>query len=213
MVDIVDGAAMDIYHCFISYPCIPSIEGFVEDLRRTLILHLNRHFPTRVDDKHVFLDRKRLEAGELYDETLCQTICRSVCMIVVYCPQYGSRNYCKKEYSAMRLVEHRRSSLHQSSNGLIIPLVVGGRAEDVPQEIKRRHHRDFSRCLIGRPGVMESKKFSGYVDEIATYILDRYRELDGHMQNAFGFCSEFESLESLNGDDWAEHRPRFVFRD
>jgi hypothetical protein len=163
--------------CFISY-----CHGRDTAYTRTFITELRRALEEGLDQlmmEKVIVDFERLEPSALYNEALAKDICESVCMIVVYSPLYEQSGYCRREYEAMRRLEEQRLALLGDDGrtlGLIIPVVLAHDVDDLPDQIKGRHHIcDMSKFSLLRPRIGRHKEFHPQIQKICRAILERYR--------------------------------------
>ena len=131
--------------CFISYVRGQHdlIRGFLTQLTKALSSSLEPYF-----DEGPYFDQE-LQAGEYFDQKLADAICRSVCMIVIYYPKYGLHEYCLREFEAMKSLEKDRLPLLGATGngrGLIIPILLRGKVDDLPEEI--RNHIHYRHCAL-----------------------------------------------------------------
>lgn len=182
--------------CFISYRSYREdreedmlVKRFVEDLYFALANEMRI-----VIDQRVFLDKKCLQPGVLFNEELAKAICKSVCMIVVFTPRYFLSPYCAREYKAMEQLEQSRLELlghvADQNHGLIIPLVFRG-LNSMPQELKsRRHFADFSDFTMASRKMSVHPKYAQKIKELAEYIHARCTEFE-NVPHAFDDCATF----------------------
>src|SRR5262245_7494356 len=138
------------YSCFISYvhsgipqPGSAVMRQFVDELEGLLAEELE----TQVDEP-IFRDNEGLSGGDLIDPALGEALCGSAAWIVVYVPRYPKREYCRREFTAMQLLERQRL---QALNGglpqresMIIPVVLRGDTVVLPPaEAGPRLYEDF----------------------------------------------------------------------
>ena len=124
------------YACFISYAhgqgkhVSPLIEAIYNELLSQLEMHCT---------EQVYLDKHRLLPGYEYNEALATAICQSACMVVAYAPIYAERDYCRREFAAMKQLEqHRKHLLGDKAKGhrFIIPVVFAGDIDSLPENLK-----------------------------------------------------------------------------
>ncbi|MEM8526968.1 MAG: toll/interleukin-1 receptor domain-containing protein [Bacteroidota bacterium] len=166
------------YACFISYRHLGGdmksfINKFCSRLDEKLSLELE-------GDQRLFLDVERMKPGYVLDENIKQALCKCCCMIVIYTRSYLSANhpYCARELSAMlKLEAKRRQILERADVGLIIPVILSGKEEEIPRVLRenRIYSTDFlqfTRLGFRNLTASQRRKF-----EEATHIIaDRVRE-------------------------------------
>src|SRR5437764_15246498 len=92
--------------CFISYrhagPASEIVRGLVGKLAEQLAL-LSPSYP-------IYVDEKRLKAGDYLDAELAAAMCRSICMVLLFTPEYFDLDhpYCAREYRGMKTIEAAR---------------------------------------------------------------------------------------------------------
>ncbi|MBI5471565.1 MAG: toll/interleukin-1 receptor domain-containing protein [Ignavibacteriae bacterium] len=206
------------YACFISY-CHGQgalVSSFIEQLKTSLKACLEPYFDT---DECVYIDEDRLKSGALYNTGLADAICRSMSMIVVYMPKYEHHSYCLREYTAMERLEAERFKLSGNGaaqdRGMIIPILFRGRADDLPERIrKHRHFCDFSKFTTATSDILKNEEFVRKIEEIASYIYDLSKEFDSLAANPCSNCSSFQLPAETEVKPWHETIPvtPFVFR-
>jgi TIR domain len=176
------------YSCFISYKHGQNqlTEKIINDLQVALEAELSQYF-----NEGIFIDRDRLKGGTFFNENLATALCQSVCMIVVYNVVYFKSNYCLREFRAMEKLEAKRLGANPK-NGLIIPIVFRG-INKLPNEIKgRRQFYDFETFDPTVPGMINEKRYYDKIKEIASYIYDRYEELQATNTDYCVECGSFK---------------------
>lgn len=194
------------YSCFISYRHGQRalLERIINDLDEALSAELELLL-----EQEIFLDRKRLEGGDFYNERLASALCESVCMIVVFTPTYFSRThtYCSREYKAMeKLEEERMEAIGIASDrrrhGLIIPIVFRG-ATELPEELKKKRlFYDFTEFMLCDTEIGKNPKYAGEICKIAAYIAARYREFSYCADDFLGRCDEFKLPSDEEIGEW-----------
>lgn len=188
---------MPINHaCFISYPHSiigDSTQTFVDNF----IEPLSRELGFLVQEKDsIYVDRKRLQPGAIWDPELTKAICESACMIVLYTPLYLCSEYCLREYVAMEILEEKRKKIlgqeYNQQNGMIIPLVIP-MYFDLPDKLKQiRQCVDVSEYKL-RKFNTEDKNDRDLVSRIGAqiiYNLKKTRQID---ESVFDIkCSDFD---------------------
>jgi len=164
--------------CFISY-CHGQKElmtRFIDELKHALESSIEPYL-----DEEVYIDVERLGPGYRYNEALAQAICRSVCMVTVLMPKYFSHDYCLRELAAMKRLEEQRfqtmGAMMRHGEGLIIPIILRGKRQDLPPEIRDHVHCcDFSRYSTAiAPRLSQNPDFQPEIDRIAEFIYGLYR--------------------------------------
>ena len=203
------------YSCFISYRNNGQSEltrRLVEGLEQALKEELAMYYETKI-----FLDRMRIENGDIIDKQIAQALCESLCLIVLYTPAYlnHERTYCARELCAMKQLENKRLELvgaEEKSKGLIIPIAIRDK-EGMPDEFKKRAYHDFEEFDLTHPKLNKHKKYTPKIKEIAKYIFGRYNCFKNLGVDPCTNCTDFE----LPGAESEEVRmlinhsiPRFV---
>jgi hypothetical protein len=195
--------------CFISY-CHGQgelVKTFMDQLTRALEAYLEPYF-----DDCVYIDEARLQPGYRYNEALAKAICESVCMIVVLMPKYGRHSYCVREYKAMEDLERARLKfLADRSKGLIIPIILRGRLEDLPQGVRENiHFCDFSKFTTASPDISKNPEYVKKLDELARYIYDIFGEFEKTGTDPCATCSGFQ-LPAPNSVQLWQATPQAIF--
>jgi TIR domain len=125
----------------------PKQRHLIDDFAAALKAALDFFQPTS-ETEMAFRDREYLEPGYDWAKVIPKAICHSRCMLLVYNEEYFSREYCVKEFLAMRELELKRGFGGDSDESLIIPLVVQAKSEDrgrarLPTEISKLFYVDF----------------------------------------------------------------------
>jgi hypothetical protein len=130
----------------------------------------------------VFLDQKRLQGGDFFNEQIASDLCASSCFVMIYTPAYFSlaHSYCAQEYKAMVQLEGERLALIQGDDrnrGLIIPVVLRG-PNRIPNEIKNaRQFYDFSEFILTDTQMSAHSKYAPQLKTMGEYIAERHRAL------------------------------------
>lgn len=134
------------------YPITPEanlLTEFVDELAKTIrFLRTGDRLP-----EPVYVDRKRLQPGFSWDPELAKAICRSRALLVVYTDDYFAREYCLREWEAMRELEARR--VGKTSRSMVIPLLLRASTNErnepiLPQEMRELQYEDFRSILAPR---------------------------------------------------------------
>jgi TIR domain-containing protein len=196
------------YGCFISYahPKEGSMmKAFIDDLAVALQSELDPYVPDEI-----YIDRERLKPGFRFTPALSYGLCASACWIVVYVPEYARREYCRREFRAMQILEERRRrelGRHLSrSDSMIIPIVVRGTDEELPEQIKTNQYIDFKHLTLANATISDSTEAMQQISDVAAGIHRMYRLGEHLNQN----CEQFE-IPSLDGDEdgFTPVTPRF----
>ncbi len=181
------------YACFVSYPHSKEIlmSNFMQQLKQALAASLEPYLRNEVymDDRHIGCDN--------YNEGIAQAICESICMIVVFSPVYTERDFCLREFLAMEKIEEKRKQKlgekFDRTKRMIIPIILRGDSDDLPDKIKNIHYSDFSNFSLGSMSLKRSREFQYQLDQIAKYIYEIYTDLKGLEEREITFdCDSFK---------------------
>lgn len=152
------------------------------DIKRRFIEEFTRGLNNELEllgDESLFVDTKRLQGGDFFDEALARALYLSATMIVLYQPNYFDPRhpYCAREYLAMCKLEEPRLALctqqADREHGLVIPVVLRG-PRDLPVELRsRRHYEDFSEFTLVDQELYKHPEYAPKLRKIASYIKDR----------------------------------------
>lgn len=169
------------HSCFVSYAAGQHdlIKRFVAELTNALGSSLEPRIPRGLT---VFWDQSEIVAGVRFEEELARAICRSLCMILVYTPNYERSLYCQREFAAMqKLQRHRfREMMWPTPElGMIIPVILRGRRDDLPAVIRNHIHcLDFTRYTTANQPIWRNHEFMRHIERIAEYIDGLYRTFE-----------------------------------
>ena len=160
--------------CFISY-CHGEgrlMNRFVEEFKEALSSSIEPYL-----DIKIFIDHERLGPGYRYNDALAQAICESLCMVSIVVPKYFKHDYCLQEVVTMEKIQKiRTKKIGQpalENRGLIIPVVLRGEVENLPEKMKKHIHCcNFSKFNTSSPKICETGSFVDKIDEIAKYIYE-----------------------------------------
>jgi hypothetical protein len=184
------------YACFISYrhsdkeKTVKFIEQFVDALENSLDQRLQQG---------VYIDRDRLKAGYKFNIAIAGALRQSVCMVAILSPGYYDSDYCRREYAAMERIEAKRRAdlgIPPAEKGLVIPLLVWGTEEEVPQAIRENLH--YVSMPFGLTNLRSEIKYDPnlfpIVEKIGDLICEHHRSFaDGnHCQSAVDCCAEID---------------------
>ena len=200
------------YSCFISYRHGEGelLTRFIEELKKSLKSSLEPYLT-----EGIFID-DRLSAGYRYNEALARAICQSVCMIVVYAPIYERSSYCLREFTAMQLLEEERfKALEEQLKakalegafppefGLIIPILLRGKAEELPPRIRGHiHFCDFSKFTTASVEMTRHQEFVDKIEQIARYIYDVYESFQRAGWDPCSQCTSFRLPDEQKVQPW-----------
>jgi len=203
------------YSCFISYSHGEGelLTRFMDELKRALQSSLGPFLT-----EGVFLDEDRLKPGYLYNEALAKAICQSLCMIVVYAPIYERSTYCLREFTAMQRLEDERfrklKDFLPAEYGLIIPILLRGKAEDLPEKIrKHRHFCDFSKFTTASTEMTRHPEFVDKIEQIALYIWELYQGFRSAGWDPCSQCTSFQLPDETKVQPWRAPIPPFPMRE
>ncbi len=192
------------HSCFISYVHGEHelIKGFLKQLKNALAACLEPYF-----NEKLYIDEEGLTPGSDFNERLAEAICRSVCMIVVYIPKYDNHAYCLREYTAMEMLQEKRLKLlgphAPRGSGFIIPIILRGRKEDIPEKIRNHiHFCDFSKFSTATPDISTNLDYVSKIDEIAYYIFDLYKKFEAVGLDICTDCHEFQLPDEQQITPW-----------
>jgi hypothetical protein len=182
------------YACFISY-CHGQgelVSEYINFIKKTLDDHLAFFL-----DQKVFCDMDRLKPGYRYNEALAKAICKSLCMVVVYYPRYVRKDYCRREFRAMQILEMKRREILGDNIphdiGMIIPIILQGNIEKLPVCIQDQIHC----CDLTKPMHPTISDFENdpntiaKLKEIAEYINELYDIVENCGEDIFEDCRSF----------------------
>jgi TIR domain-containing protein len=194
--------------CFLSYrhsnaDGLAVVDAFHDKLERELGMR----------GLQVYRDNRN-DAGTLYNSLIATTLCESVCMVMMYWPEYFSLEhpYCTREYLAMvRLEEKRRAMLPDAERnfGLIIPVMIRFWRDDLPDDLKNRHHEDFTALSLS-PHMRKSVQFARRVHRIAEYIQGRCRAFNAVAHDPCAGRRDFALPSDDEARGWLARIPRSI---
>lgn len=170
------------YACFISYR---GYEGnqLTETLVNGLYQSLSDELDYYVGQNRVYRDKRGgMAPGSFLTPNLSRALCESACLVVVYGPDYFSRNptWCAQEFKGMLDLEAQRlKALPQSehANGLLIIIVFRGK-ETLPAVFtNNRLVAFFDKYALYQPEIPRNPDLYPQIVTIAQYIADRFKAL------------------------------------
>jgi hypothetical protein len=171
------------YACFISY------RGYEDnDLMEAMVGGLYKSLKAELDISvgrdRVYRDtRGGMAPGSLLPATLARDICESACMVVVYGPDYFSRDstWCAREFRAMLKLEASRLAalpVAERTDGFLIIIVFRGK-ESLPSIFTQNRLVDyFDKYALFQPEIDKHPDLYPKIMRIADYIASRYRRLN-----------------------------------
>jgi hypothetical protein len=193
------------HSCFISYARDTGI--LVTTFMDQLKILLDGYLAPYLGEVKVFIDKEGLEYADRHEVALARAICHSVCMIVVFTPTYGRRNFCLREYKMMEELESARlrlAGLAGTGHGLIIPVILRGQKEQLPDRIASHiNYCDFSKFTTADVDISRDPEYVKEIDKIARYIYNLWLVLMNVPEDVCGDCGE----RSLPASDAVENWP------
>jgi hypothetical protein len=203
--------------CFLSYRHgqYDLMREFIEDFHSALQAELE----PMLGPASVFVDRTRMQAGQLVTDALARNLYESATFVMIYTPTYFARDntYCAREFHAMEKLERARLAAFETpdvhSCGLIIPVVLRG-AGHLPEEIRNlRQYYDFQSFQLGERRLSRHQRFKTKIRELAGYVCDRFHELQQLPEHYFNqpneFCLPAEHEIQPILERWAGFKPPF----
>lgn len=200
--------------CFISYrngkrvgdlPKDDLLNTFAKQIYEALESELHAYFDF---DNNVFLDIRCLQPGQFLIPVFSEAICHSVAYIVIYTPNYLSKNkmFCASELKSMIEIEQKRLKLFGRGNetGLIITLVLRG-SDYLPEYLKQRVWIDFSPYNLSSEEIKKHPSFSAEIQQLAEKIYKLHEVIKPALsQNGLTLPSECEDFKIADIEDEAE---------
>lgn len=196
------------YACFISYrhsdkeKTVKFIEQFVDALENSLDQRLQQG---------VYIDRDRLKAGYKFNIAIAGALRESVCLIAILSPEYYNSDYCRREYVAMERIENKRRAdlgIPPVHKGLVIPLLVWGTEEEVPQAIRGNlHYISMNFGLTNLRGEIKyDPNLIPIIEKIGDLICEHHKSFaDGnHCQAAVDCCAGIDLPDLAEIGSWQQ---------
>jgi hypothetical protein len=203
------------YSCFLSYRHAGEImTNFAAQIERALEAELS----LLLDDYKtlpVFKDDRQLEVSDLIDPLISEAVCKSVCMIILYTPNYLSKQkrYCASELEGMLRIEASRKKIvgaAASKSGLIFTVVLRKGAEKnggVPKSLNARQTiNDFSDFAAYSTEIQRDPKLGKKIREIAQKIKQHCDLFLQHPE----CCADCDNFELLNIDTDKDKLDEFI---
>ena len=197
------------YSCFISYvhSGLPTVSGaplreFVEEFESRLRGELEAQV-----DEPVFRDNASLSGGDVLDPALGEALCTSAAWVVVYVPRYMKREYCRREFAAMLLLEEERRRALMGrlplKTGMIMPVLLRGEGVELPlPDAGERIWEDFKAYDAQSNPIGGNSDYSEKICRIAERIA-LLCSLDRELGHVLGRCGQFELPADPSGKEWA----------
>jgi len=202
------------YTCFISYPDLdePDLLLFVEQLKNALTSELKYQLDKAVE---VYVDKKKITPGMLFNPAIAAALCQSLCMVVVYMPPYETHQYCLREFAAMEKLEKQRKDLMKRADlndkGMIIPIILRKRKKDLkdlPKQISgERQVFDLSQFALQAESLKRDKIYADEIRKIAEYIAEVQGIVDEAQADLCGGCDGFVLPAEDEVKPWREKPP------
>lgn len=197
------------YACFISYRGYED-NALMEAMVGGLYTSLKNELDITVGKNRVYRDiRGGMAPGSLLSPTLSRDICESACMVVVYGPDYFSRDstWCAREFKAMLDLEQLRlTSLPaaERTDGLLIIIVFRGK-ESLPSVFtKDRLVAYFDKFALFQPEITRHPDLYPEVMRIAAHIARRFTRLNQLKPDPCGGCHTFNMPSEAEALAWLD---------
>jgi len=169
------------------------VDDFAASLKQAL-----DYFQEKSGMEMAFRDKECLQPGYVWDQVIPKALCHSRCMLLIYNEEYFSREYCVKEFRAMRELEQTRGFKGTSDESLIIPLVVQAKSGDrgravLPKEISGLSAIDF-RGIVAPKQQFRTSKVLKKIKELRDrlHVFQQKTASPGVDCESFSFTGEVE---------------------
>src|SRR5262249_33071526 len=192
--------------CFISYRRYENNE-LAEALVSGLCTSLTYELDPLVGPNRAYRDDSGgMAPGSLLSPTLSRNICESACMVVVYGPDYFSRDntWCAREFKAMLDLEEKRLQKVAEServNGLLVIIVFRGRDSLPSVFLKNRLVSFFDKYALFQPEIPKHPDLYPEVMKIAAYVANRFNTLKAVADP----CDEYNMPSEKEALDWLDN--------
>jgi hypothetical protein len=170
------------YACFISYRRYEDNE-LADALVTGLYKSLKNELDPLVGPNRVYRDETGgMAPGSLLVPNLSRDICESACMVVVYGPDYFSRDnpWCAREFKAMLDLEQarlQRLAAEQRLNGFLVIIVFRG-PDSLPKAfLTNRVVSRFDKYALFQPEITKHPDLYPEVMKIAAFVAERFNTL------------------------------------
>lgn len=162
-----------------------------------------------------FHDKGRLKAGFKFNLAITKALKESVCLIAVLSPEYFQSDYCRREYVGMVEIEaarRKRTGLPPAEKGLVIPILVWGDDDDVPEEV--RNHVHYAKMHYGLTNQRNELKYdpnwAEFLEGIAEQIFSHYKDFSQAKmaKTAVDCCGTFQLPELAQIGHWDTGAPK-----
>lgn len=198
------------YACFISYRGYEN-NDLMEAMVGGLYKSLKNELDIRVGKDRVYRDtRGGMAPGSLLPPSLSRDICESACMVVVYGPDYFSRDstWCAREFKAMLDLERLRLNTlpaAERTDGFLVIIVFRG-ADSLPSVFKKdRLIAYFDKYALYQPEITRHPELYPEVMKIADYIARRFTRLNQLKPDPCAGCPTFNMPTEAEALAWLEN--------
>lgn len=167
------------YSCFVSHAHGDKrlLAAFKQQFQRALEAELEAFF----SHKDLWIDSAQIGVGDCIETALLDAICSSVCMLVIFVPIYAQSEWCLRELATAQKVEsirlQRLKNCLPADKGLILPVVLRGDEQDIPECFKSRKWADFTRYGLASRNLTRYGKLVTEIELIARYVHTVHREM------------------------------------
>lgn len=165
------------YACFFSYAHGQHalMKQFKQDLVETLHSYLEPYFN---DENELFVDTEQLAGGDHVEQRVMQALWESVCMLLIYTPRYEAREFTRREFAAMEMIEAMRAQHVALPSRLIIPVIQTQHPVSLPRQVTERgFYLDFSGYTLATPSLKSNPEFVPQVQRLAKRIAEQHATL------------------------------------
>jgi len=175
------------HYCFISWPHTDNRE--ITDCAQYIRNEIAGRLADSIPRPSVFLDKKNITGGAIWQDELRHALCRSITMVAICAPIYYHpvHHWCGLEWAAMDLLNtHRipRAEFHS-----IIPVMVRG-GDVLPDAVSRLQYVDVSGVATTGRRYFHTKEFRLKLGEIVQRIESVANALVS--QKTIAGCDQFE---------------------
>ena len=162
----------------------------------------------------VFKDDRKIEVSDLIDPVIAEAVCTSVCMIIIYTPNYLSKQkrYCASELEGMLRLEAQRKhtiGANAAKSGLIFTIVLrkGNETNGVPKILNERQTiNDFTDFASYSTEIQRDPKLGKKISDIAQKIKQHCDLFLAHPE----CCATCDQFELLNIEDDKDKLDDFI---
>ena len=174
------------YYCFISWPRTKykELNILIENLKCDIEGYLSLSF----FDPKIFWDGE-IEGGDVWEETISYALCRSVALVAICVPIYYRKEWCTREFFAMK--ELCKERFKKKALNSIIPLKV--KEHNLPQHVSKIQAFDFTDIIVRGEGYYQTDNYRSNVRDISEKIIELAKILLEDKVNAN--CEDFQLPE------------------